>query len=175
MPTELETTLIIVFYKAVGAAIIAALPCAAAAEWSGVYAGAALGSLEEKAGASAFAGAQYQYSSLVAGLELEYTKVLAEDGIGSAELTGFTTAALRLGWSFDEMLVYFSQGVGSADEDNNKSGDVIVQTQFGIDYQFDKSVVIGAQYEVAGAVISALADDEPADLDSFRLRVAYQF
>jgi outer membrane immunogenic protein len=107
------------------AGLVAATPASAqyAPIWQGVYVGANLGGANGKSEmvsltsgriqdasfssgiGSVFGGYNWQVGSLVAGAEVDYTR--GQDKIG-----GFPTARGRVGWAFNNTLLYVTAGAG---------------------------------------------------------------
>ncbi len=175
--------------------IMAAAP--SVTDWSGFYAGGMLGATTgtylETSGSTpdsfdmggytfgGFGGYNFQSGAMVYGVELAYSlgNIPIIRDLGYA-ITGFLEANVRVGYAFDDILVYATVGATKADWKVYSTTPTTngYNVGAGVDYMLTDHFIVGAEYlyrdfDIAAGVINLWTGLN--SLHSIQIKAAYKF
>lgn len=155
-------------------ALMMTCPGMAAADWTGLYAGAEIGGIDGGPVAGAFLGAQIQVWDIVAGVEIGYDELLGDTNTTGQAGLGYTSFGYRLGWAFDDVLAYTGYSGSITETENLDNFDVEAVFELGVDYQYRENVVLALQYKGQLSIFDT-SEDEDNLVQGLSLRAAYKF
>ena len=185
--------------KLVAVALISLSPSMGFADWSGGYAGLAIGQLIEGEGRATFegeeqtatiegdaifggfAGYQIQHGDFVFGGEVELSSAndfeILQDGDAVTRDFRLLDIKARAGFNTGDALIYGVLGLSQVKAlDDFEGEDTAEGFNFGIgvDYQIDDQFVVGAEY-LARRVTLEDEIDTDFDVDTLALRASFKF